>query len=399
MTVDQTPLPYQRDRRCPFDPAPELRALQAAEPVTSYRLPNGRSVWLITRHDHAREVLGDAVRFSSEQTPLSLMLPQIEAGELPIPPGNFVNYDPPRHTRMRKMLVRNFTARRMQQLTPRLAEVAEGLLDEMERTGPPADLVEDFALPIALLAISELLGIPLESREEFVELVKAAPDMATKPADAIASYLRSQAFMARLVAANRAAPNDGMVGALIAEHGDELDDQEIIGMSLLMLAAGVDTASSLLGMGALALLQNPEQAELFSNKPDNVDNAVQELVRYLSVAPAPNGRTATQDVTFGDTTIKAGDHVLVTLSIANRDPQRFPHPDRLDLTRDSYQNVSFGHGIHHCLGAPLAAVELRVALTALFRRMPGMRLAVPFEEITYSGFKVTHGAQHLPVVW
>ncbi|UUU36201.1 cytochrome P450 [Streptomyces sp. CA-210063] len=394
----ETPLPYQRDHRCPFDPGPALRDAQRTAPVHRYRLPDGQDIWVVTRYEEVRRMLTDP-RLSSARTPLTLMLPGVDDTGVRVSPGSFVNMDPPEHTRLRRTVTSSFTARRMRELAPRLERIAEDRLDAMERTGPPADFMTEFASPFPLLAICELLGLTEEQRAEYLRITAMAPGLAATPEEAQELLTAAGRLMSDAVAAQREAPGDGMIGMLVKEHGHELDDEEIAGISSMFLTAGFDTVANTLGLGLLALFDNPGQLALLRDEPAVLDTAVEELMRYLSVISATGGRTATEDVELGGVTIKAGEYVVPALAVANRDPAHFDDPDRLDLTRTPAQQVGFGHGVHRCIGGAMTLLEMRIAFSAVLRRFPGIRLAVPPEDVRYRGYDMVHGALAIPVTW
>ncbi|QNP68031.1 cytochrome P450 [Streptomyces roseirectus] len=394
----ETPLPYQRDQRCPYDPSPALRHAQREEPVTRYRMADGRDIWVVTRYDDVRDVLTDD-RLSSALTPLTLMVPGVDDTGLEISPGSFVNMDPPHHTRLRRTVAGGFTARRMRELTPRLEQIAETCLDDLERKGPGTDFLTAFANPFPLLAICELLGLTDDQRADYLALTERAPGLAATEEEALSLVADAHRFMSDVVTAQRAHPGDGMIGMLARDHGDDLTDAEIVGIANMHLTAGYDTVAATLGLGLLALLDHPDQFALLRDDPAVLDTAVDELMRYLSVISATGGRTATEDIELRGVTIKKGEYVVPALAAANRDPDHFPDPDRLDLTRPQSQQVGFGHGLHRCPGAAMTLIEMKVGFTALLRRFPTIRLAVPREEIAFRGYNMVHGALAIPVAW
>ncbi|MFM9559187.1 cytochrome P450 [Streptomyces caniscabiei] len=395
----EIPLPYQRDAVCPFDPGPRLREAQRNDPVHRWRLPDGRHIWVVTRYDDVRQMFTDP-RLSSALTPLTLMLPGLDEDQLQVAPGSFVNMDPPEHTRLRRTVASSFTARRMRELTPRLEQLAEDCLDGMERMGAPADFMTAFAFPFPLFAICELLGLSEEERAEYLALTaKAAVGLAGTAEEVKEVVDAAHRFMLDAVTTRRAQPDDGMIGMLVREHGDDLADEEIVGISNMFLSAGFDTTANTLGLGLLALFDNPDQLALLRDDPGVLDTAVEELMRYLSVISATSGRTATEDLEIGGVTVKAGEYVVPALAVANRDPDHYADPDRLDLTRTPAQQLAFGHGIHRCTGAAMTLLELKIAFPAVLRRFPGLRLAVPREELTYRGYNMVHGALSIPVAW
>jgi cytochrome P450 len=297
------------------------------------------------------------------------------------------------------MLTPEFTVRRMRRLEPRIIEIVDDHLDAMEKAGPPSDLVADFALPIPSLVICELLGVPYADRAEFQARTSKLLDLSLPMDERQAVGQESRAYMADLVGRAQAEPGDDMLGMLVREHGDDLTTDELIGIAGLLLIAGHETTSNMLGLGTLALLRHPDQLALVRDDPAAVAPAVEELLRFLGIVHSGIPRTTTEDVEVGGVVIPADSLVILALAAANRDPRVVPDGDRLDITRDAAGHVAFGHGVHHCLGAPLARMEMRTAFPALLRRFPGLKLAVPFEEVGFRAFHFIYGLQSLPVTW
>jgi cytochrome P450 len=391
MTAPQTvPVHIRRDG---FDPVPELGRLRAEQPLTKLQLPWGGEVWLVTRYDDVREVLSDATRFSNAGA--------IGAGR-PTPAkgafGVLIGYDPPDHTRLRRLLTPEFTMRRMQRLRPRIEAIVAEHLQAMADAGPPVDLVQSFALPIPSLVICELLGVPYADRAGFQHRSAARLSVPLDAVTQLALGVESQEYMSTLVARQRADPGDDMIGMLIREHGDQIDDDELIGLADLLLLAGHETTSNMLSLGTLLLLQHPDQLALMRTG-EHVDQAVEELLRHLSIVHSVLPRTARENLILAGQQIKAGDVLVCSLPAANRDPALGDDLDRFDIIRQAGAHLAFGHGIHHCLGAPLARMEMRIAFPALLRRFPGLRLAIPLEEIPFRTFSIVYGVESLPVAW
>lgn len=386
--------PVTRPSGCPFDPPEELTRLRAQRPLARMTYPDGHEGWLATGYAQVREVLGDQ-RFSSRYELLHFPLPGV--GELPpAPVGDMTGIDAPEHTRYRKLLAGKFTVRRMRLLADRVAEITEEYLDAMERQGPEVDLLQAFAHPVPAVMICELLGVPFADRESFQRdaAVLGAPD--TTPEEMTAAYVGMQEYLHKLVLAKRAAPTDDMLSDLA---DSDLTDEELAGVGAFLLGAGLDTTANMLALGAFALLQNPDQLAVLREDPDNADRAVEELLRYLTIAHT-SAKTALEDVELDGQLIKAGATVTLSVQAANRDPERFADPDVLDLRRDAAGHLAFFHGIHHCLGQQLARVEMRVALPALFARFPELRLAIPAGEVPLRpGYQSIYGVQRLPVTW
>ncbi|WP_049571185.1 cytochrome P450 [Nonomuraea sp. SBT364] len=387
-------------RRTELDPAPELGAFRDEQRVGRVTTPFGGDAWLVTRHADVRAVLGDAERFSLARRGITELpgSPKLTAEQLAeTRAGNLLGLDPPEHTRLRRMLTGEFTLRRMRRLEPRISRIVEDHLDAMERAGSPADLVPAFALPIPSLVICELLGVPYDDRESFQHRTGRMLDMSVPGHERVAAQLESRAYMAELVARNRAEPGEELLGMLVREHGDDLTDSELCGIGTLLLLAGHETTSNMLSLGTLALLRHPGQLELLRKEPERIDAAVEELLRWLSIVHSGTFKFTTTEVELGGHTIGPGELVACALPAANRDPALLPDADLLDITRGEPGHVAFGHGVHHCLGAPLARMEMRIAFPALLRRFPGLR--VTGQEPRFRTFHIVYGLTSLEVAW
>ncbi|WDG30418.1 cytochrome P450 [Streptomyces sp. CA-278952] len=428
-TADEAPglpvLPTDRHTGCPFDPPAALTAL-SDRPVRLLRYADGHVGRLVTGHAAARAVLADP-RFSSRYELLHLPMAMEGArGKLPqAPVGDIIGLDAPEHTRYRRLLAGRFTVRRMRQLAGRIERFTADCLDAMEQAGPTADLVEAFARPVPTLVICELLGVPYADRGRFLGLVEVIFDQAADAGVRDEAYAGLLRYVGELVLAKRADPTDDLLSDLAARgsasgsapgsasgsasgpapepgSGDRvvsgLTDEELAGIGGLLLAAGLDTTANMLGLGAFALLANPGQLDALRADPDLAGPAAEELLRYLSVAD-PLLRSALEDVEVAGELIRAGETVTVSVQAANRDPRRFPGPDRLDIRRRATGHLSFGHGPHQCLGQQLARVEMTVALPALLARFPSLRLAVPPEEVPLRERSSIYGVVSLPVAW
>jgi cytochrome P450 len=388
-------------QRVGFDPVAELARVRADEGVTEVVMPFGMQAFLVTRYEDIREVLSDPARFSNARTDISLA-EQLQLGEDEIAQrraGQLLGLDPPEHTRLRRMLTPEFTVRRIRRLAPRIEEIVASHLDDLERQGPPADLVSDFALPIPSLVICELLGVPYSERAQFQQRTNRQLDLSVPLEEQLTLARESRAFMQEQVTRAKAAPGEDLLGMLVREHGDELTNDELVGVALLLLIAGHETTANMLGLGTLALLCHPEQLARVRDDPASVEPAVEELLRWLSIVPAGILRTTTTQVSLAGHTIPAGALVAASLVAANRDPALVEDPDRLDITRGALGHLAFGHGVHHCLGAPLARMEMTTAFPALLRRFPRLALAVPFDQIGFRPHHFIYGLQSLPVTW
>ncbi|RKT08008.1 cytochrome P450 [Streptomyces sp. 3211.6] len=384
-------MPTERRSGCPFDPPAELSDAQRHGPISRFTHVGGKPGWLITGYDLVRSVLADS-RFSSRKELMNIVDFELP----PAPPGEFLLMDEPQHSRYRKPLVGKFTVRRMRMLTERIEQITSECLDAMEAAGPSADLVTAFAKPIPTIVICEILGVPYEDRASFQEQIDAFMGGEVSDEELIAAYTATQDYLARLVAAKRANPTDDVLSELT---DSDLTDEELKGISLILLAAGFDTTANMLSLGTFALLRNPEQLAALRDDPSLTDGAVEELLRYLSVAKTFH-RTALEDVEVGGHTIEAGTTVVLSFNTANRDPARFTDPDALDIRRPYDGHLAFSHGIHQCLGQQLARVEMRVAFRALLDRFPTLRLAVPADEVRLRPESADiYGVKSLPVTW
>lgn len=397
MTVE-LPVHMRRDG---FSPAAELGRMRDDDGVVQVQTPFGRSGYLVTRFADVRAVLGDPARFSNERaralSPLTAQLSEQEAARLRA--GGLLGYDPPEHSRLRRMLTPEFTVRRMRRLEPRIAEIVESALDDLQRAGAPADLVSHFALPVPSLVICELLGVPYSDRDEFQGISARLLDASLPIEERTAAQQANRDYMATLVARAQAEPGEDMLGMLVREHGHDITTDELVGIAALLLIAGHETTSNMLGLGTLALLQNPDQLALVRDDPAMVEPAVEELLRWLSIVHSLAPRMTTEEVELAGRTIPAGELVLLSVPTANRDASLLDDPERLDITRGAGGHLAFGHGVHHCLGAPLARMEMRIGFPALLRRFPDLALADPAAQPDFRTYNVVYGLQTLELTW
>ncbi|WP_227980048.1 cytochrome P450 [Nocardia spumae] len=387
-------LPTERPAGRPFDPPAGLAILRERNPLVRMRFPDGHLGWLATGHAVVREILADP-RFSSRVELAHYPLADIGAIP-PAPLGDLTGIDAPEHTRYRKLLAGKFTARRMRQLGERIERITADHLDAMRTGGGPVDLVRAFAFPIPALTICGLLGVPFDDHDRFQELAATMGGVDATPEQAYAAYASMTDYMGELVRSKQSRPTDDLLGDLAA--GGELDVDELTGIGAFLLAAGLDTTVNMIALGTYALLVHRDQFELLRAHPDLAGPAVEELMRYLSIAHTGT-RVARAEVEIGGQTVAAGETVALSLQAANRDPARFHDPDTLDLRRDPAGHLGFGYGAHLCLGAQLARVEMRVALPALISRFPDLRVAVPAEEVELRHDTGIHGLRRLPVTW
>jgi cytochrome P450 len=395
-------LPPLHMQRVAFDPIPALSEIRETDGVRTMVNSFGMTVYLVTRHDDIKEVLSDHDRFSNGRPPGFVLpgAPEIPEEEVASArSGNLLSLDPPEHQRLRRMLTAEFTIRRMKLLEPRIAEIVDAQLDAMEKAGPPVDLVASFALTIPSLVICELLGVPYEDREDFQQRSARQLDLSIPIPERLELQRQSRAYMRSLVERSRRQPGGDILGMLVREHGNELIDDELIGIASLLLLAGHETTSNMLGLGTLALLQHPDQLAAVRDNPDAVGPAVEELLRWLSIVHTAIPRITTTDVEVAGVPIPAGELVFVSLPSGNRDPDFIDSPEVLDIGRGAAGHLAFGHGVHHCLGAPLARMEMRIAFPALLRRFPSLALAEDFADVPFRSFHFIYGLKSLEVTW
>jgi cytochrome P450 len=393
-----TPVRLPTNRGTLFDPPEELLRMRENHPVSPLAFVDGHIGWIVTSYAAARAVLDDP-RFSARQELRHSPIPHPLAGEKPVaaPPGSFIYFDPPEHTRYRKPLMGQFTVRRMRQLESRIQQFTDERLDAMEEIGPPLDLVEEFALPIPSMVICDLLGVAYADRERFQVDSKTITGLTADKEQIFKAIANISAFLFQLVQAKRANPGDDLLSGLVRET--DLNDEEITNIAHLLLVAGYETTANMLSLGTYALLRHPDQLAALVDDPSLVDGAVEELLRYLTITQFGTLRTALTDVEVFGQLIREGQTVVVSLPAADRDPDQFPGPNTLDIRREPTGHLALGHGVHLCLGAELARIEMRVGYHSLFARFPTLRLAATPEEIPMRDDMAIYGVHRLPVAW
>ncbi|TQS45386.1 cytochrome P450 family protein [Cryptosporangium phraense] len=383
------------------NPFPLYASLREERPVVRVVTPQGSHVWLVTRYDDARAALAEPRLHKDNQEFRALM----EARYGPSRRGfedalnaHMLAADPPDHTRLRKLVSKAFTGRAIAAMRPRIEEIASGLLDAMEAGPDRVDLLDTYAFPLPITVICELLGVPTDERDDFRRWSNTLLQSGT--ADAQGAAARSMAeYLSALVDARRAAPSDDMLGRIVraSEDSDQLSRSEAISMAFLLLVAGHETTVNLIGTGTFALLRHPEQLAALRADPSLVPGAIEEFLRWDGPVHLATVRFAAEPVTIGGVEIPDGEVVLVSLSAANRDPARYSDPDTLDVRRSGASHVAFGHGIHHCLGAPLARLEGEIAFTQLIARFPGLTLDADPNSLSWRPSTLIRGLDSLPV--
>jgi cytochrome P450 len=383
-----------------FHPGPELQALQRDRPVAQFRLPDGKTGWLVTRYSDVRQVLIDP-RFSRA----AATGPDVaDTGLGQASAEGILGLDPPEHTRLRRLVAGAFTARRVESLRPRVSELVGDLLDRMSKLPQPADLVENFSLELPVQVICELLGVPPEDRHVFHGWSdQVLGDVNSDPATIEAALTELGTYFAGLIAAKRAQPADDLMTALIEarDEQDRLSEPELVRLCMTLLIAGHETTANQINMFLLTLHEYPEQLDHLRTHPGEIPQAVEELMRFVQLGAAGAGlpRVTLSEVELSGVRIKAGSTVIPVMTVANRDPAVTEDPDRLDVTRPETIHVGFGAGVHHCLGAQLARLELQEALKGLLSRMPDLEIAEPVAELSFKEGMVVRSLRALPVRW
>jgi cytochrome P450 len=379
-------------RQNPFDPPEELRRRQGLGPIHRMTYADGGQGWLVTGFAAARAILADP-RFSVR--PDHMRSPVAQPARTPVPPGFLLRMDPPEHDHYRRLLTSDFTVRRMKLLEPEIEAIVNDQLNAMELAGGPADLFKAFALPIPSQVIGELLGVPYSDRQGFQRNAATLLNIDLTAEHRREAVRELMAYLRDLLRHKRSWPEEDVLSGLAAHEGLTADERA--GLALLLLIAGHEITTNMLALGAFVLLANPAQLAEVRDKED-APAVVEELLRYLTIIHHVV-RVALEDIELHGCLIKAGESVTVALSAANRDADHFAAPDALDLTRSTAGHLAFGHGLHQCLGQRLARAEMRIALPALFRRFPALRLAVAPEEVPLRSAMTVYGVHELPVTW
>ena len=394
--------PPPRDGKCPFDPPPAYGEARKKGKPQLVKMWNGRPCWIVTNYDGVRAVLSDN-RFSTDPaTPGYPTLSAAREAVLELPP-TFIRMDPPEHSRLRRLFTKEFMIKRIDAMRPRIAELVNELYDQLEAKGPPVEFVNDFALPLTSTVISEFLGVPVEDREFFQEqsrlkvLLDVDPSIPKQAAERLMEYFDA---LLRKKEKDPHAHND-LLSRIVIDHiqPGHLSHEEAVLHADFLTMAGHETTANQIALGTLSFLQNPDQKELLLARPELIRNAVDEMLRYHTIVQFNGPRVAMEDIEVSGQLIRKGDAVFALISAANRDPAAFQNPDKFDITRSPDYHVAFSYGVHQCLGQPLARAELQTVFSTLFKRFPGLRLAVPFEKIVFKPDHFVYGVEALPIAW
>ncbi|GAA4950939.1 cytochrome P450 [Nonomuraea thailandensis] len=401
MTTDSTAT-LQTARGCPFAPPDQHLRFLREQPVAKVALATGREAWVATRYEDIRKILSDP-RFSADRRhPNAPRLSSADGQMADSPlPKMLLEMDPPEHTQARRMVIGEFTVRRMAALRPRIQQIVDEHLDAMLDGPRPADLVTALALPVPSLVICELLGVPYSDHDFFQVHSAQLLNRAATEQERQHAVMELVVYLDKLITAKEQEPTDDLLGRQIVKQREngEADHLALLSLAFLLLIAGHETTANMISLGTYMLLRHPESLDALRADPDKVGNAVEELLRYFTIAELAMARVALEDVELSGTVIPAGSGVLMLANAGDRDPEAFEDPERFDIDRDARSHLAFGFGPHQCLGQSLARVELEIVFTTLFRRVPGLRLAVPAEELSFKDDSTVYGMNELPVTW
>ncbi|MBO4205657.1 cytochrome P450 [Micromonospora echinofusca] len=403
-TTDLPMFPPEERPRGPFEILrDEDRKRWESNRVSRVRLPTGGWAWLLTRHADVRQLLRNPYVSSDSNRPGFPLLRELLPPDEQDRRGAFIVMDGAEHARLRRMLTAEFMIKNIRRIEPLIRQTVVDALDAMRAAGPPADLVTSFALPVPSMVICHLLGVPYADHDFFQSRSGTLLDR-TAPLEDIRSAIDElRGYLRDLVDAKRTAvePGDDLLSRLATERvaTGELEPEELVGVALLLLVAGHETTANMIGLSTLLLLQHPEQFAALRERPEQAEDLVEELLRYLSVIRTGLLRVAVRDIEIAGQLIRAGDGVIGMLSLANRDPEVFTDPEGFGLSPAAHQHLAFGFGVHQCIGQPLARAELRIALVELAHRFPGLALTVDPADVPVRDNSVVYGVTRLPVTW
>ncbi|MEH0551051.1 cytochrome P450 [Streptomyces sp. B21-101] len=393
--------PLARPAACPFDPAPEYRSWLQVPGPQQVRLEDGTPAWVLTRYEDIRAALSDPTVSAYELDPG--MPPLVRKSATKHDEVSFVRLDDPEHAQHRRMVTADFTIKRAEKLRPRIQQMADEFLDRMIAKGAPADLVKDYALPIPSTVIGLILGVPDTDHEFFQAKSQQMLDLNLPPEESAAAHSELLAYVEELMDRKEREPEDDLISRLMTQRvaTGEISRSQIPAMVQVLLVAGHDTTAGMIALSTITLLQHPDQLARLrdTDDPALIARAVEELLRYITIAENVLVRVATQDITIGGRLVRAGEGLIINPLAGNRDSSFAADPDTFDIDRNARGHLSFGYGVHQCVGQNLSRVELSISLPTLLRRLPGLRLAAPVEEIPFRAKANIYGVERLPVEW
>jgi cytochrome P450 len=394
--TDLPVIPVPRAAQCPLHPPAEF-AEWRERPGLRQAIYHGQPAWIVSRYRDIRTALLDE-RLSADTIPASLK-PTSPDSTTPV---MFARVDDPEHNRLRRMITRDFTFRRCEAMRPQIQEMVDHHLEQMIRNGPPADLVNDFALPVPSLVIALLLGVPSEDLGLFQHHSTVGLQTSTTDEERAQSFGAMYGYIQELVGRREHDPGNDMISRLVTDYvmTGQLTRETAAMTAVVMMLAGHETSANMISLGTLALIQHPHVFERLGQTDDQaaIANAVEELMRYLSIVHSQVDRVVTEDFSLGGQLIRAGDMVLMNIPAGNWDTEFFDNPADLDIDRNTRGHLGFGYGVHQCIGQNLARVEMQVAFATLARRLPGLELAVPPDGLRFKEAEI-YGMQELPVTW
>jgi len=393
---------FPMDRTCPFAPPPAYEDMRAEGPITQVELPSGQIAWALTRMEDIRAMLTDP-RFSSDRFNPGFPVTTVDGRPVRRSKMNpsLINMDPPVHGPARRQVVGEFTVKRMRDLQPRIQEIVDEHIDAILAGPKPADLVSALSLPVPSLVICELLGVPYADHEFFQVRSSALLNREAPQEVRVKAVDELQEYLSNLVATKQADPGDDLLGRQVLkqrENGEE-DHDSLVSLAFLLLIAGHETTANMISLGTLTLLENPDQLAMIKADPGKTLDAVEELLRYFTIAETATSRVATSDVELAGQLIREGEGVIGLSNSANRDESVFANADTLDIERGARHHIAFGFGAHQCLGQNLARMELQIVFDTLFRRIPTLRVAAPVESLPFKHDSSIYGLYCLPVTW
>ncbi|WP_043622904.1 cytochrome P450 [Nonomuraea candida] len=402
MTTDSAAT-LQTTRSCPFAPPEQHLRFLREQPVAKVTLPTGSEAWVTARYEDIRTVLSDPRFSANRRHPAAPRLtggPEGPDAASPLP-RMMLEMDPPEHGPVRRAVLGEFTVRRIAALRPRIQQIVDEHIDAMLAGPRPADLVRGLALPVPSLVICELLGVPYDDHDFFqVNSAKLLDRTATEQ-ERQHAVLELAVYLDKLIKIKEREPTEDLLGRQIVKQRENggADHSALISMAFLLLIAGHETTANMISLGTYMLLRHPESLAALRADPGKTENAVEELLRYFTIAELAMARVTLEDVELGGTVIPAGSGVLMLANAGNRDPEVYEDPERFDIDRGARNHLAFGYGPHQCLGQNLARVELEIVFETLIRRVPGLRLAVPADQLTFKEESTVYGMHELPVTW